>query len=211
MKNHTHHKALFAVVLAGLLTWASPLMAQQYKLEIDKPQFDGLFSPQIGSVSGSRKTFDPKEWLEVELKFKITASNRDEIYADRVTVRWYVAAEVTEGSSTKTRVLEKEVNYVNVPIGEDIHVSVYLSPSAVKRISGRERAGKSVVKGVGGEIMVNGTQPVKGSGLFNTEPKNKGKWWDELARYNKIPLRNKNETPFKFLWWDRYAEIEERR
>jgi len=211
MKNHTHHKALFAVVLAGLLTWASPLMAQQYKLDIDKPQFDSLYSPQIGTVSGAKKRFDPKEWLEVEVKFKITSSIRDETYANRVTVRWFVAADVTEGKSTKTRVLEKEVSYVNVPVGEDVYVSVYLSPSAVKRISGRDNAGKNVVKGVGGEILVNGSQPVKGSGLFTTEPTSKGKWWDELARYNKIPLRNKNETPFKFLWWDRYAEIEERR
>jgi len=40
-------------------------------------------------------------------------------------------------------------------------------------------------------------------------PKSKGRWWDKLTPYKKIPLLNKNETPFKFFWWDRYAEIEE--
>ena len=43
--------------------------------------------------------------------------------------------------------------------------------------------------------------------------KDKPGWWvsGKLSRYDKIPLRNKNETPFKFLWWDRYLEIESER
>lgn len=210
MMSHTNHKTLFAVIFTCLLACATSLMAQQYKLDIDKPDFDDLLSPAVDGNTGVKK-FKPKEWLEVELKFKIESSNRDETFVDRVTVRWYVAAKVTENGATKVRVLEKEVNYVSVPVGEDIYVSVYLSPLAVKRISGSDNAGKGVVEGVGGEILVNGSQPVKGTGFFTTLAKSKGKWWDSLPRYNQIPLRNKNETPFKFLWWDRYAEIEERR
>jgi hypothetical protein len=201
---------LFSALLLGAVSSVSPLMAQKYKLDVDKPDFDDLLSPIVDGNTMAKK-FKAKEWLEVEVKFKIESSNRKEKFVDRVTVKWYVAAKVTEGSSTKTRVLEKEVNYVNVPVGEDVFVSVYLSPSAVRRISGGDNAAKSVVEGVGGEILVNGSQPEKSSGFFSTLSRSKGKWWDSLARYNKIPLRNKNETPFKFLWWDRYAEIEERR
>lgn len=209
--NTLNHKAFFATVLAGFMISAVPLMAQQYELKVDDPDFDDLLSPNI-NANTKEKNWKPKEWLEVEVKFRIVrSSDKDEKYADRVTVKWYVAAEVQEGTSSRDRVLEKEVDYVNVPIGEDIHVSVYLSPSAVERISGRERAGKSIVKGVGGEILVNGSPAYKNSGFFTTEAKSKGKWWDSMARYNKIPLLNKNETPFKFLWWDHYAEIEERR
>jgi hypothetical protein len=185
-------------------------MAQSYKIDMGKPKFDDLQSPEVGGNTG-KKNFKPKDWLEVELKFKVISSNRDEKFVDRVTVKWYIAARVNEGGSNKARVLEKEVNYVNVPVGEDIYASVYLSPSAVKRISGSDNAGKSVVEGVGGEIRVNGSEAYKGSGFFSTESKSKGKWWDNMSRYNKIPLRDKTETPFKFLWWDRYAEIEERR
>ena len=210
MMNYTNRKNLFGAILPGLIMWASPLMAQQYKLDVEKPDFDGIYSPIVDGNTGVKK-FKPKEWLEVEVKFKIESSNKNETHADRVTVRWYIAAKVTEGTTTKARVLEKEVNYVNVPLGEEIYASVYLSPSAVKRISGRDNAGKSVVEGVGGEILVNGSQPVKGSGFFSTLSRTKGKWWDSMARYNKIPLRNKDETPFKFLWWDRYAELEDKR
>jgi len=210
MKN-LNCKAFAIASLLIVVTGFNPVLAQQYLLEIDKPKFEDLYSPDINS-NITKGDWKPKKWLEIDLKFKIAkASNREEQYADDVTVRWYVAANITEGGSTRVRVIEKEVKYVNVPIGEDVYVSVYLSPSAVKRISGSDNASKRTIEAVGGEIQVNGTQPVKGSGFFTTEATSKGKWWDELARYNKIPLRNKNETPFKFFWWDRYAEIEERR
>ena len=124
-------------------------------------------------------------------------------------MKWYVAAKNPDGKGYV--LLEKEINHVNVPVGEDIFSSVYLSPTAVKRISGSDRAGKSILSHVGGEILINGSQPEKKSGYFTS--KDKPGWWvsGKLSRYDKIPLRNKNETPFKFLWWDRYAEIEERR
>ncbi|MCP5535354.1 MAG: hypothetical protein H7A51_03865 [Akkermansiaceae bacterium] len=208
MKN-TFPTRLFSALIVTVFSLTQLASAQTYKIDLDKPKFDDLPSPEVGGNTG-KKNFKPKDWLEVEVKFKVISSNREDKFVDRVTVKWYVAAKVTEGGSTKARVLEKEVNYVNVPVGEDIFVSVYLSPSAVKRISGSDNAGKSVVEGVGGEIRVNGSEAYKGSGFFSTESKSKGKWWDSMSRYNKIPLRNKNETPFKFLWWDRYAEIEER-
>jgi len=206
--NSLNQRNLFAVALIAFLAMSSPIMAQQYKLDISKPEFDSLLSPTIGGGTTVKK-FKPKEWLEVEVKIKIESSNRDEDFADRVTVKWYVAAQVTENKSTKVRLLEKEINYVNVPIGEDVYVSVYLSPTAVKRISGRDSAAKSIIEEIGGEITVNGVQPAKSSGFFTTMPKSKGKWWDSLTPFRKIPLLNKNETPFKFFWWDRYAEIEE--
>ena len=206
--NSLNQRNLFAVALIAFLAMSSPIMAQQYKLDISKPEFDSLLSPTIGGGTTVKK-FKPKEWLEVEVKIKIESSNRDEDFADRVTVKWYVAAQVTENKSTKVRLLEKEINYVNVPIGEDVYVSVYLSPTAVKRISGRDSAAKSIIEEIGGEITVNGIQPAKSSGFFTTMPKSRGKWWDSLTPFRKIPLLNKNETPFKFFWWDRYAEIEE--
>lgn len=206
--NSLNQRNLFAVALIAFLAMSSPIMAQQYKLDISKPEFDSLLSPTIGGGTTVKK-FKPKEWLEVEVKIKIESSNRDEDFADRVTVKWYVAAQVTENKSTKVRLLEKEINYVNVPIGEDVYVSVYLSPTAVKRISGRDSAAKSIIEEIGGEITVNGVQPAKSSGFFTTMPKSRGKWWDSLTPFRKIPLLNKNETPFKFFWWDRYAEIEE--
>lgn len=199
---------MFSSLVLGLAALATPAMAQRYKVEVQKPKFDDLQSPQVGGNTGS-KSFKPKDWLEAEVQFKIISSNKEAKFVDRVTVKWYVAAKNPDGRGYV--LLEKEVNYINVPINEDVYSSVYLSPTAIKRISGRDRAGKSILSHVGGEILVNGSKPEGKTGYFTS--KGKPGWWTsgKLSRYDKIPLRNKNETPFKFLWWDRYAEIEERR
>ncbi|MDG1357230.1 MAG: hypothetical protein P8P36_03455 [Akkermansiaceae bacterium] len=206
--NSIFQRNLLAISLFAFLAMSTSVFAQQYKLDIDKPEFDDLLSPTIDGRTTAKK-FTPKEWLEVEVKIKIESSNRDEDFADQVTVKWCIAAKVTENNTTKVRLLEKEINYVNVPIGEEVYVSVYLSPTAVRRISGNDNAAKTIIEEVGGEITVNGVSPVKSSGIFTTMSKKKGKWWNVLTPYKKIPLLNKNETPFKFFWWDRYAEIEE--
>ncbi len=197
-----------AALLLGVFALSEPALAQRYLVEVDKPDFEDLQSPEVGGNTG-KKNFKPKDWLEAEVKFKVTASSAKIKFVDRVTVKWYVAAKNPNGNGYV--LLEKEINHINVPVGEDIYSSVYLSPAAVKRISGSDRAGKSILSHVGGEILINGSQPDKKSGYFTS--RGKPGWWTsgKLSRYDKIPLLNKYQTPFKFLWWDRYAEIEERR
>lgn len=182
-------------------------MAEQYKLDVDKPDFDDLESPDVGGNTG-RKSFDPKDWLESEVKFKIKSSNPKEKFVDSVTVRWYVAVKNPEGKGYI--LLKKEINHVNVPVNEEVYTSVYLSPKAIVRLSGSERAGKSILSHVGGEILVNGTIPVDKTGYFTS--KDKPGWWLKpgLTAMADIPLLDKSETPFNFLWWDRYAEIKPR-
>lgn len=207
MKHSKRNYFLSALVL-GVMSVANPALAQVGKVSLDKPSFDNLPSPDVGGNTG-KKNFKPKDWLEVEVKFKVEMPrNYKEKFVDRVTVKWYVAFDDPRGGR-KPVYIEKEVNHVNVPVGEDVYSSVYLSPAAVKRISGRDNAGKRIVKSVGGEILINGQAAVDRTGLFSST--GKPGWWNQISRYDKIPLRNKNETPFKFLWWDRYAEIEERR
>jgi len=207
---HFNRKLLFSALVLGVMSTASPLMAQKYKVDMGKPDFDDLQSPEVGGNT-SKKSFKPKDWLEAEVKFKITASDPKIKFVDRVTIKWYVAAENPAPGGKGFVLLEKEINHTNVPVGEDVYSSVYLSPTAVKRISGGDRAAKSILSHVGGELLINGAKPEKNSGYFTS--KGRPGWWvnGKLARYDKITLRNKNETPFKFLWWDRYAEIEERR
>ncbi len=208
-----NRKLLLSALVLGIISSASPVMSQVIKASVDAPKFDDLPSPDI--KAGKNKNFRPKDWLEIEVKVNLKSSDRKQKFVDRLTVKWHVV--VTNPNKkrggTKYVLLEKEVNHVNVPVGEDFYVSIYLSPAAIKRISGRDRAGKSVVERVGGEILINGTPAYKDSGLFSSKGNAKEKWWNSgsLSRYDRIPLRNKNETPFKFLWWDRYAEIEEGR
>lgn len=202
-------KTVLSAVAFGMTALASPLAAQQGKVKVDKPDFDDLQSPEVGGNT-DKKNFKPKDWLEVEVKFKVEMPDSyKEKFVDSVTVKWYVAAQNTNGKGFI--LLEKEVNHVNVPVGEEIYSSVYLSPASIQRLSGTDNASKSVIDRVGGEILVNGAAAYKDSGKFSS--KGKADWWSSgsLSRSDKIPLLSKNETPFEFLWWDRYAEIKAER
>ena len=193
-------------LLMGIFVQApAGLMAQgEARAEVADPSFDDLPSPNINP--GKDKRFKPKDWLEVETKVKLDVRPTPKIpFLDRVTVKWYVAVQNPEGRGFL--LLTKDVNHVNVPTDEEFYVSVYLSPSSIKRLTGRERAAKSTVDRVGVEILWNGVK------VGQASSKGKAGWWNaaSLSRSDKIPLLNKNETPFAIFWWDRYAQIEKLR
>lgn len=196
--------AFFAVVVAPAA------MAQTVKkIEASDPTFEDLQSPSVGGNTG-KKSWKPKDWLEVEVKVKLEpgrSAPRDG-HVDRLTVRWFVAVEnKIDKAGQKYFLMEKEVTHVNVPLDEDFYLSCYLSPATIKRLTGSERAGKNSITAVGGEITVAGASaPAR----FTSQGSISKPWWQSptMQRTNKYPLLDKSETPFKFLWWDRYLEIE---
>ena len=195
---------LSAAVLAVFgSSFPSTASAQAYKVESSKPVFDDLSSPEF-NVS-KQKSFKPKDWLEIEASFKIQMSPEPlSKTAERVMVKWYVAVEHPDKKDAYL-LLTKEITHVNVPLNEDIFSSVYLSPASIMRITGRDRAGKSVVNIVGYEVLINGEK------VAQETSKNQAGWWStassKISRSDTVPLLNKSETPFASMWWDRYAEI----
>lgn len=174
--------------------------------DVGNLQFEELPSPDM-NVTRIKK-FRPKDWLEVEASMEIPPQNRvhEEVgFLDRVMVRWYVA--MIEEASGKPMLLTTDVNHVNVEVDEEVYTSIYISPNTLKRLTGRDRAAKTAIEAIGLEIFVDGVKVGQAS-----EGKKAG-WWESaaLARGDRFPLQNKNQTPFKMLWWDRYAEIEEQR
>jgi hypothetical protein len=176
---------------------------QAAKAVIEKPSFDDLPSPEFAGVKN--KAFKPKDWLEIETKLNIALSPEPASKTcDKITVKWYIAVKNAEKSGTFL-LLTKDIDYVNVPLGEDIYCSVYLSPSSIKRLTGLDRAGKSAVEYVGYEVLINGEK------VAQETSKGKVGWWsvgsDKISRSDTVPLLNKAETPFAPMWWDRYAEV----
>lgn len=189
-------------MVGSIAVFAATVQAQEVKVDVDEAKFDDLESPEFGGNTGV-KNFSPKDWLEAEIKIKVEVARRsDKKYLDRLVVQWYVAVKNPEGKGIS--LLEKEVTYVNVPVDEDVHAAVYLSPAAIRRITGGERAGKSNIEAIAGEVKYNGTKVGEFNSLGSKE------WWKaaSVSRNDSIPLLSKNETPFKFLWWDRYLEEE---
>ncbi len=192
-----------AVLAVFCILFQSTASAQAYKVESSKPVFDDLSSPDF-NIS-KQKSFKPKDWLEIEASFKIQISPEPPSKtAERVMVKWYVAVEHPDKKNAYL-LLTKEITHVNVPLNEDIFSSVYLSPASIMRITGRDRAGKSVVNLVGYEVLINGEK------VAQETSKSQAGWWntasDKISRSDTVPLLNKSETPFASIWWDRYAEI----
>jgi len=178
----------------------------QGKAKISNLSFDELPSPDLSGTKN--KSFKPKDWLEVEAGITIPPMNQamaDSGSVDRVLVKWYVAIE--EKSSGKPILMTKDITHINVPLDEEFYTSVYFSPNTIKRITGSDRAAKNKVKVVALEVLINGVKVAEETSSL------KSGWWNSpsLSRGDRYPLLNKNETPFKVYWWDRYAEIEERR
>lgn len=191
----------FALVGAAISTASA-----QVKATIGKITFDALPSPQVNS--GKEKAFKPKDWLEAEAEMTFAGAGEQKKvgFVDQVTVKWYIAVKNPDGKGMVK--LSKDITHINVPLDEAIYTSVYLSPTMLKRITGHDRAGKGDVEVVGLEVLVNGVKV--GEATSKMQPG----WWNAPSlsdQSSKFPLLNKNETPFKMLWWDRYAEIEEKR
>ncbi|MBK1834828.1 Amuc_1102 family pilus-like protein [Roseibacillus ishigakijimensis] len=196
---HTIKLKKTAGLLLGLCFFATGALAQQVRVEADDPAFDDLQSPELGGNTGKKK-WDPKDWLEAEVKLEVDARPEPEDgFIDRLQIRWYVA--VKDPAGRGYFLLEKDVTYVNVPVGEDVYASVYLSPATIRRLTGGDRAGKSAVEAVAGIVSYNGSE----AATFSSKS---GEWWKSpsLSRTDKFPLMSKADTPFKFLWWDRYLE-----
>jgi hypothetical protein len=192
--------AAFAVIsMIGLQS----ATAQQARATAEKPSFDDIDSPQFSG--GKQKAFKPKTWLEVETKVKVSMRPEPKSKTcERMTVKWYVAVKNPERPGTML-LLTRDVEHVNVPIEEDVYCSVYLSPAAIKSLTGVDRAGKGSVEAVGVEIIINGVKVAEETTKFKTG------WWnaasDKISRSNAVPLLSKSETPFAHMWWDRYAEV----
>lgn len=224
MSRSTHRfvRLPFLLIISMLLAIPS-VFAQApvaVKAKAKKPSFDSLPSPDFGGNT-NLKRFKEKWWLEIEVEFEVDARvGRDTPnFIDELEFRYYVAVENGERSRenpAEILVIEKIVRHVNIPVGESIYSSVYLSPSSVQRITGSRssgRASKSTVKEVTVQIFHNG-QTVGGStttGRMSDDGRMQDPWWTKLGsgkmmRTEAIPLLPKDETPFAPMWWDRYAE-----
>jgi hypothetical protein len=189
--------------LALLAMSMGSAFGQAAKVTGGKPEFDDFPSPKFST--GKEQPFTPKYWLSVEVKIKVQmAPEPKSKTCDKITVKWFIAVKDTEKAGNYL-LLTKDVDYVNIPLEEEIYCSVYLSPASVRRIAGSDRSGKNAVEVVGYEVHVNGKKEAEETNKLRPG------WWaapsEKISRSDAVPLLKKSETPFANMWWDRYAEV----
>lgn len=190
-----------SVVIATLSIGSA--FGQAAKVVGQKPAFDDLPSPEFSG--GKQKSFKPGDWLEIEVPIKVSlAPEPPSKTCEKLTVKWYIAVKNPDKAGSML-LLTKDIQYVNVPLEDEVFCSVYISPASMKRLTGSTKGGKSAVEYVGYEVLVNGEKAMQETS------KGKVGWWntasDKLTRSETVPLLNKAETPFSNMWWDRYAEV----
>ncbi|HEX5791487.1 MAG TPA: Amuc_1102 family pilus-like protein [Luteolibacter sp.] len=185
-----------------------------YEVTAEKPVCESLPSPEYGA---GKKKFDPKMWLALEAKIKVEPSKASSPpkgnTCERLKVRWYLLVDkLPEGqSSANGRLLfTKEIEHVNIPLNEEVHCSVYLSPASLHRLTGQNLrdASKAAVQW-GYEVEIDG-KILRGASDGQLKL-TQADWWNIqsnlVERSTLIELLDKSKTPFNPLWWDRYAEI----
>lgn len=208
---NTQLKKSFTPAVSALIVALSiGSAAAENKVKEDKPTFDDLQSPEFSG--GKQKGFKPKNWLEIETKLKVSMDPEPKTKTcDKLTIKWYIAVKNTEKAASLL-LFTKDVEYVNVPLDEEMWFSVYLSPASIKRLTGSDRAAKTAVEAVGYEVLINGTKLAESTTRWQPQ------WWNvdptkkasmEISRSDAVPLLIKSQTPFAMMWWDRYAEVDE--
>jgi len=199
-----HFTLLASLAFFGLQLVCAQSSGSSLQLDADEPNINIISSPNLGGVDGSNRRGRGKSWMEFEVPLEFETRDNDEHFVEDVTVEWYVA--IKDKNSNGTLLLEYAVDYVNIPTKEEISVSVYLTPTSLKILTGKDRYSESDIRATAAIISVDGREMKRVSTMRDEN------WWDSpsLIKDSKVELLPKDETPFKFHWWDQYGEIKSR-
>jgi hypothetical protein len=195
-----------AAVAVGLGVSSAP--AQDAKMEklvdLKDPSIQAQSTPDIKAAYVKEKRWKPKDWLEFEIPFIATAPRGAPSTLttyDQLTFKYYLFLDNPD--KKKQRILTADVNHVNVPLNEGLASVVYLSPSAVLRLTGNNRVAPGAVTLWAVEVSREG----KVVGFLSKDGK---KWWESPSAppTEAGVLKNKMETPFAPLWGDYHAEVQ---
>ncbi|MEM8953140.1 MAG: Amuc_1102 family pilus-like protein [Verrucomicrobiota bacterium] len=164
----------------------------QVKVEVEDIAIEIIETPEY-ETSESKKLPRKQEWVEVEVIFKPEGRTESGI-VENLEFSYYVML-----GDEKTMLYEK-INHVNMLLDETTASVVYIAPSTILGLFGREASASQAVAGVAVEIRHNGAL-VGGDATLSPE----SRWWQSKTQ-TPGKLKKKSDTPFAPLWWDRYAD-----
>lgn len=181
---------IFAVALAVIFGFSGTVAAQGRSTgyEITKVNVEVINTPDINFSGSKKRTPPPGKWLEVEAEFSAEPE-----FTEELTFKYYVQINKT--------VFVGEVTHVDIASGTGLASVMYISPRSLTRImEGKNLTGTSIER-ISVEITKQGA--LQAFGAWKNE---KTGWWTTSPQKPGF-LRNKSETPFASLYWDRYEAI----
>ena len=175
-------------------------------MDVDKVNVEIQKTPQFNVQNVKEKRFTPKDWLEIEVDCKAKLAkdekDRNKKAYDKVEFKYYAYLS-GNADSKKNRVITGEVTHVNVPIDQEIHSVMYISPATVLKITeGTKPVAKTMVEAWGVAVFINGEEVGRKTSKTNKE------WWkDPGLPPQEAAMLDKTKTPFAPLWYDFHLEV----
>ena len=177
--------SLLAITALGLHALAqSPVGPGSVKLGKVQPAV--VKTPEFNLTSGPVKRSKNADWLEVEVEYETTMN------IPELTFKYTMQIE--------GKLLDGEVTYVAVAKDKEHFAVMYVSPKAIKELTG----GKALTSGSIENVWVDALS--QGQKLDPKTAQFKGGAPKNVAHVTGFVLR-KDQTPFAPLFYDRYEEI----
>ncbi|MEO7933645.1 MAG: Amuc_1102 family pilus-like protein [Chthoniobacterales bacterium] len=189
MRVHQQNKILVLLLLLQAF-FTVGVMAQGRATDyvVKKVNVEFINTPEYQFTGTQRRSDNREKWMEIETEFDATPE-----FTEELTFKYYV--------QINKNVYTGEVTHVDIAGGKGLFSVMYISPRAISRIlEGKPMNGAAIEK-VSVEITKQGA--TVGFGSWKNE---KTGWWASSPQKPGF-LRNKNETPFAPLYWERYEAI----
>lgn len=158
------------------------------------------------SVSGlSTKKQDQRYWIEIEAEIEVETKDPSGFIPELET-QWFVV--IKDKHSGKSVRLTGRATFKNIRTKDKkIHVSAYIEPDTLERLTGDDRPRESDIEGCA--LMISGpgivTDAPHDKGLVMADAKQQAKWWEVWEGKSLEDLIvPKSKTPFAPLWTDYY-------
>lgn len=176
---------LLAIAAFGLHAFAqAPVGPGSVKLGKVQPAV--VKTPEFNLSSGPTKRSKNADWLEVEIEYETKMD------IDELTFKYTLQIE--------GKLLDGEVSYVAVAKDREHYAVMYVSPKAIKQLTGGKALTAGSIENAWVEVTRQGQKLDPLTASFKPGvPKN-------VAHVTGFVLR-KDQTPFAPLFYDRYEEI----
>ena len=212
------HATEFKRLTFGLLLGsfqAGSLLAQIQDSPIVFSNIDGVTAtlvtcPSLGSVGNQSQPSQPKQWLKVELHYKVSPPNNLP-FLDAVQFKVWVegadllAPDAPPSGQGVAVAMTGQVTYVNIPAARDAYAAFYVHPAALARYSSSTTGNQDDFTrrfNTHAEAYVSGTKV----DFYDRRKEDDLSWYTKLRPIVGM-IYNQNECPFFLSDTSRYPQI----
>ena len=164
MKNSLLLAFVSAMVALFIFAPSQALAQDQVKVEVEDITIEIIDTPEY-STSESKKLPKKREWVEIEVIFKPEGRTESGI-VDKLEFSYFIML------GDETTMLHEKINHVNMLLDETTASVVYVAPSTIFSLFGREASASKAVAAVAVEVRFNGAL-VGGDATLKPETR----WW----------------------------------